>query len=79
MSATARPRFFVEGDILDATGFGLFEIVAAGIAAIGGHLTGRTARTGDVAVEHGQEALGVRWVADLDDDIQDQAACRRRG
>src|SRR6266851_6940073 len=34
---------FVEGDILDAAGLGLIEIVAAGIAAIGGHLPGRRA------------------------------------
>jgi hypothetical protein len=45
----------VEGDIGDAAGFGLIEIVAAGIAAIGGHLAGRDAATGDMAVEHRQE------------------------
>src|SRR5215813_15241720 len=32
----------VKGDITDAAGFGLIEIIAAGIAAIGGDLAGRS-------------------------------------
>ena len=50
------------------------EIVAAGIAAIGGDLARRRAAAGDVAFEHGQEALGVGRVAGFDDEIEDQAA-----
>ena len=60
----------VEGDILHAACFGLLEIVETGIAAIGGHLPRRHAATGDLAIEHGQEALGVRRIAGLDDDIE---------
>src|SRR5207342_2847929 len=68
---------FVEGDIGDAAPFGLGEIVAAGIAAVGGDLAGRRAATGDLAVEHGQEALGIGRVAGLDDDINLDAAVGR--
>jgi hypothetical protein len=64
----------VEGDILDAARLGRCEIVLAGIAAIGGELARRHAATGDLALEHGQEALGIGGVAGLDDDIEDQAA-----
>jgi hypothetical protein len=64
----------VEGDILDAARLGLLEIVLAGIGAIGGDLPRRHAATGDLALEHRQEALGIGGVADLDDDIEDQAA-----
>ena len=64
----------MEGDIGDAAGFGPIEIVAAGIAAIGGHLVGRDTAAGDVAVEHWQEALGIGRVAGFDDEIEDQAA-----
>jgi hypothetical protein len=64
----------VEGDILHAARLGLFEIVAAGIAAIGGGLPRRRAAAGDLAIEHRQEALGIGGIAGLDDDIEDQAA-----
>jgi hypothetical protein len=49
----------VESDILDAARFGLVEIIAAGVATIRGDLPRRRAATGDVAVEHRQEPLGV--------------------
>src|SRR5438552_2327502 len=65
---------FVKGDILDAARLGRCEIVPAGITAIGGDLPRRHAATGDLALEHGQEALSVGGVAGLDDDIEDQAA-----
>ena len=65
--------FFMEGDIADAARLGGIEIVAAGIAAVGGHLAGRRAAAGDVAVEHRQEALGIGRVAGFDDEIEDQA------
>jgi hypothetical protein len=64
----------VEGDILDAARLGRCEIVLAGITAISGDLPRRRAATGDLALEHGQEALGIGGVAGLDDDIEDQAA-----
>ena len=74
MSATARPRFLWKATSVTPRPLASVEIVAAGIAAVGGHLAGRRAATGDVAVEHGQEALGIGRVAGLDDDIEDQAA-----
>ena len=52
----------VEGNIGDAAGLGGSEIGAAGIAAIGGGLPWRRAGSGDVAIEQGQEALGIGWV-----------------
>ena len=58
----------------DAARLGRGEIVLAGITAISGDLPRRHAATGDLAFEHRQEALGVGGVADLDDDIEDQAA-----
>src|SRR5690348_2790956 len=64
----------VKGDILHAARLGLFEIVAAGIAAIGGGLPRRRATAGDLAIEHWQEALRIGGIARLDDDIEDQAA-----
>jgi hypothetical protein len=64
----------VKGDIGDAAGLGGYQIGAAGIAAIGGGLPWRRARSGDVAIEHGQEALGIGRIAGLDNDIEDQAA-----
>ena len=64
----------MEGDIGDAAGLGHGQVGAAGIAAIGGGLPRRPARAGDVAIEHGQEALGIGGVAGLDNDIEDQAA-----
>src|SRR5438477_3479403 len=64
----------VEGDIRDAARLGGCEIVLAGITAISGDLPRRHAATGDLALEHGQEALGIGGVAGLDDDIEDQAA-----
>src|ERR1700758_5017174 len=64
----------VEGDIGDAAGLGGGEIGAAGIAAIGGGLPRWRAGAGDVAIEHGEEALGIGRIAGLDDDIEDQAA-----
>jgi hypothetical protein len=46
-----RSALLVEGDIGDTAGIGLIEIVAAGIAAIGGDLVGRGAATSDMALE----------------------------
>ena len=63
----------MEGDIGNAAGLGGGEIGAAGIAAIGGGLPRRRAGSSDVAIEHGQKALGVGGIAGLDDDIEDQA------
>jgi hypothetical protein len=45
----------VNGDILHAARFGLFEIVAAGIAAIGGGLPRRRATAGDLAIDRGRK------------------------
>jgi len=64
----------VEGDIGDAASLGGGEIGAAGIAAIGSSLPRRRAGAGDMAIEHGQKALGIGRIAGLDDDIKDQAA-----
>src|SRR3954467_11304200 len=50
---------FVEGDILDAACFGGGEIVLAGIPAISGDLPRRRAAAGDLALDHGQKALGI--------------------
>ena len=58
----------------DTAGLGLFEVVEAGIAAIGGRLPWRHAAASDLAIEHGQEALGIGGVAGFDDDVEDQAA-----
>jgi hypothetical protein len=65
---------FVEGDILHAACLGLLEVAEAGIAAISGRLPRGHTVTGGMAIEHRQEALGVRRVAGLDDNIEDQAA-----
>ena len=62
----------VEGDTGDAAGLGGGEIGAAGIAAIGGGLPWRRTGSGDVAIKHRQEALGIGRVAGLNDDIEDQ-------
>src|SRR6202023_3764055 len=64
----------VEGDIGDAPGLGLVEIVARGIPTIGRRLTRCAAIEGDVAVQHGNEALAVRRVTGLDHQVEDQAA-----
>jgi hypothetical protein len=64
----------VERNIGDATGLSGAEISAAGVAAIGGGLPRWRARAGDVAIEHGQEALGIGGIAAFDNDIEDQAA-----
>ena len=74
MSVTARPRFLWKATSLTPRALAGIEIVAAGIAAVGGHLAGRRAAAGDVAVEHRQEALGIGRVAGFDDEIEDQAA-----
>jgi hypothetical protein len=64
----------VEGAILHAAPLGLFEIVAAGIAAVGGSLSRPPAAVGELAIECGQEALGIGGVASFDNDVEDQAA-----
>src|SRR4029077_17570896 len=64
----------VEGDIAHAARLGGFEIVEAGITAIGGDLPRGHPPAGDLGNEDGQETLGVRRVAGLDDDIEDQTA-----
>src|SRR5712671_3363762 len=64
----------VEGDILDAQGLCLLQIVEAGVATITGRLSRWRTLARDVALEHGKEALGIGRVAGLDDDIEDQAA-----
>jgi hypothetical protein len=67
----------VEGDIDDTVGLGRCEIVLAGITAIGGELSRGHATTGDLALEDGQEALGIGWVAGLDDRHQGSSrSCR---
>src|SRR6266853_3708246 len=64
----------VEGDIAHAARLGGFEIIEAGITAVGGDLPRRHPTASDLAIEHGQETLGIGRVAGLDDDIEDQAA-----
>src|SRR5260370_42180136 len=73
MSSTAKPRFLWKATSRTPR-LGGFEIVEAGIAAIGGDLPRRHPTAGDLAIEHGQEALGIGRVAGLDDDIEDQTA-----
>jgi len=53
MCSTARPRFFVEGDIGDAECLGCREIILAGTAAVGTDLPGRHAEIGDLPLEMG--------------------------
>ena len=64
----------MEGDIAHALSFGLFEIVPAGVAAIGCDLARRATIEGGVALQHGQEALAVGGVARFDHKIEDQTA-----
>src|SRR5258708_4774055 len=64
----------MEGDILNAQGLCLLQIVEAGVATITGRLSRWRTLARDVALEHGKEALGIGRVAGLDDDIEDQAA-----
>jgi len=72
ISATAMTHFLWKAT--SATPRALAAVrLAAGIAAIGGGLPRRRAGSSDVAIEHGQKALGVGGIAGLDDDIEDQA------
>src|SRR5260370_34184467 len=73
MSSTAKPRFLWKATSRTPR-LGGFEIVEAGITAIGGDLPRRHPTAGDLASEHGQETLGIRRGAGLEDDIEDQAA-----
>ena len=49
----------------------------AGIAAVGGHLSGWPAVDIDVALEHGQQALGIGRIAGLDHHVEDHPALAR--
>src|SRR5215207_2608077 len=66
--------FLVEGYVADAHRLALRQVVATGVAAVGGRLARRRAIEIDMTLEHGQEALGIGRIARLDDHIQDQAA-----
>jgi hypothetical protein len=48
-----------EGHIVDATSLCLAKVMAIGVAAIGSGLTRRLAVEGNMAIQHGQEALAV--------------------
>jgi hypothetical protein len=65
----------VEGDIAHAQNLGLGDVGSTGITAITGDLAWRLAVVGDVALQHGQKALGI---AGLDDDVEYQAAATGR-
>ena len=56
---------------------GGLEVAAAGIAAVGGHLSGWPAVDIDVALEHGQQALGIGRIAGLDHHVEDHPALAR--
>lgn len=64
----------MEGDILHAQGFRLFEIGDAGIAAVACCLSRRRILVRDMALQHRQEAFGIGWIAGFDDDIEHQSA-----
>jgi hypothetical protein len=60
---------FVKSDFGDAASPGGNEIGAAGMAAIGRGLLRRRALSGNEAIEHWEEELGIGRIAGLDNDI----------
>jgi len=70
--------FLVEGDIAHAKRLGLGDVGRAGIAAVARDLAWRLAVRRNVALQHGQKALGIGRIAGLDDDVEDQATATGR-
>ena len=70
--------FLWKATIAHAKRLGLGDVGRAGIAAVARGLARRLAVRRNVALQHGQKALGIGWIGGLDDDVEDQATATGR-
>lgn len=68
----------MESDVTDADGFGLPEVVEAGIASITDRLARGFSVKCDMTVQHRQEAGSIGRVASFHDDVEDEPASAAR-
>src|ERR1700729_1656539 len=78
MASMPRWPFLWKATSLTPSGLGLGDVGRAGIAAVARDLAWRLAVRRNVALQHGQKALGIGRIAGLDDDVEDQATATGR-